>query len=168
MTRWHLIGVPRHLEDRVLRNFKLLSTQCQPRVLAAYFRALWNGWCTSRRMRTMAGHSGTVFPCVLCGEGQDSLEHYSLCEVFWEFCNKDRPQGLGIQSSLRSRETFFLVRPGMADEDKIRMALGIYALFRSVIYCSSEASARPKLMTMLRLWAKRATDGSNARLLLMH
>ena len=168
MTRWHLVGVPRHLEDRVLRNFKLLSTQCQPRVLAAYFRALWNGWCTSRRMRTMAGHSGTVLPCVLCGKGQDSLEHYSLCEVFWEFCNKDRPQGLGIHLSLRSRETFFLVRPRMADEDKIRMALGIYALFRSVIYCSSEASARPKLMTMLRLWAKRATDGSNARLLLMH
>ena len=165
MCRWSLTGVPRFLEERVLRNFKLLSSKCPPRVLASYFRALWNGWCTSRRMRTMAGHSGAIVPCSLCGGGQDSLEHYSLCEVFWSFCCKARPAGLGLAQSIRSREAFFLLVPGMEEDDCIRMAFGIYALFRTVIYCSA-TEERVNLLTMLRIHVHRAAEGSCSQHLL--
>jgi len=56
----------------------------------------------------------------------------------------------------------------MHDEDKVRMALGIYALFRTVIYCSAEHTARPIIPTLLRLWVKRAAEGSKSQTLLMH
>jgi hypothetical protein len=163
MLRWKLPGVPGILERRALRNFKMLHEWCQPRVMAAYFRALFNGWATSRRMRTLTPQRG-ILECMLCHANEDSLEHYSLCNVFWAFACKPRPRGLGLSPTLRSRSSFFLLEEGMQVDDRVRMALGLYSLFRTVICCASDSSQNPEIL--LRLWTKRAAEGSRAYALL--
>lgn len=166
MLRWKLDGVPGILERRVLRNFETLRAWCAPRVMAAYFRTLWNGWATSRRMRTMAGRDGGTGICLLCGNGQDSLEHYSHCSVFWDFCSKARPRGLGLNPMARSRETFFLLQDGMSAEDKVRMAVGLYALFQTITFASTSGMKDCDWLALLRIWSRRAAEATRANALL--
>ena len=108
--------------------------------------------------------------CVLgCGCGTDDLDHYVRCRIFWEFVLAPRPKGLGLQGSANISEHFLAVECGMSDEDKVRMALGIYGLYRAVqvlrIRCNP-ALSRP--MVLLRLWTKRAADGTIAGKLLRY
>ena len=166
MHRWKFNGVPGILERRVLKNFETLRAWCAPRVMAAYFRTLWNGWVTTRRMRTMLGRDGGTGTCLLCGNGQDSLEHYSYCSIFWGFCCSSRPRGLGLHPRARSRETFFLIQDGMTVEDKVRMAIGLYALFRTVAFASKSGLVDCDWNTLLRIWSKRAAEATNASRLL--
>ena len=163
LCRWKLQGVERKLEQRCLKIFRILHYWVAPRVVAAYFRALWNGWPTDRcmqNMRCQAGHKNRG--CVLkCGWDEDSLEHYSTCSVFWRFASAAYPQGLGIPSYMRSREAFFLVHETMSDMMVVRMALGIYSLQRTIMHCRSTDSSIDH-MTLLRLWMRRAANGSKA------
>jgi hypothetical protein len=167
LHRWHLEGIPAHNEQRVLQNFATLSQWCQPKVLAAYFRTLWTGWTTDRRMAPLRKEQGLpIRGCLLgCGWDEDSLEHYATCSFYWEFMCQRRPYGMGLPILWRSREMFFIVAKGLADDDKCRLALGIYALHRTVSSCRHiEASSNIK--AMLRLWTRIAAENSNAKQLL--
>ena len=55
---------------------RLLSNSCPPRVLAVYFRTLWNGWVTYERMKGLVEKR----PCILgCGWEDDMVEHHCCC-----------------------------------------------------------------------------------------
>ena len=82
---------------------------------------------------------------VICEEGRDlrkcmlgcednigSLDHYCICPTFWRFALTAYPLGLGVLGLSRSRNGFFFMDAGVTDEDKIRMACGIYALHRTI------------------------------------
>ena len=89
LKRWRLPGVPGILERRILSNFRLLSEWCAPRVLAVYFKVIWNAWVTDGRMRTLLEKQGhTVRTCRL-NRGQansiDGLGHYCICPFFSTF-----------------------------------------------------------------------------------
>jgi hypothetical protein len=164
LTRWGLKGVPAHLERRVFSAFGFLKTWCNPRVLVTFFRTLWNGWITDRRMNTLVAHGRN---CLLgCGWDEDSIEHYSLCSVFWRFVQAERPVGLGIPV-VRCREAFLLVHPDLTEQDKVRMAIGMQALYSLVNHSRWRAeSASFDRGAALRLLARKAAEGSRSCILL--
>ena len=71
-------------------------------------------------MRTMPNASTAEcnFCHLGCGAQDNSIEHYSLCNVYWQFVRLARPQGLGIEELPRIRATLFLVQHGMDDADR--------------------------------------------------
>ena len=102
--------------------------------MAVYFRTVWNGWVVDARMKVLLRKQDKQCrPCVMnCGYDEDAVEHYGRCKVFWKFVSMPRPSGLGLPLEWRSAEAFLAVRDGMVDEDKVRMVLGMYALYRTV------------------------------------
>ena len=155
------------VDRRVQRNCELLAGWCHPRILATFFRTIWNGWTTDRRMRSLLGSRRT---CILGCAAEDSLEHYCCCPTFWGFATKARPRGLGLRPDLRGKATFFLTREGLFYKDVIRFAVGIYALFRVVCSCRHEGQHKRfyNFDTLLYLWAKRGADNSKASRLLRY
>ena len=75
---WGLPGPPAHMAARMIRHLQELSSLVGPKVRAAMFRSLFNGWCTERRFQRRWGPKNT---CMLsCGGGaEDSFEHYCRC-----------------------------------------------------------------------------------------
>ena len=165
---WNLSGIPARLERRVLKNFALLSKWCPPRVLSVYFRTLWNGWTTDIRMRSLRKQQGLpIRGCMLkCGWDEDSVQHYSCCRVYWHFVSMRRPAGLGVLLEKRSRETFFMLSSDLTEEDVVRLALGMYALHRSVSHGRTNAGVEFHTHTLLRVWTRRTAEGSPAQHLL--
>ena len=98
---------------------------------------------------------------------QMCLEHYATCSVFWKFVAAPVPQGLGIPSSLRSREAFFLLHDRLDEQSRVKLALGIYSLQRLVMTCrTGPGGANLNHQVLLRIWTKRAAMGSRSRVLL--
>ena len=85
MERWRgvpygISGLPGHYSISMARRIKLLATLVPPRVHAAVFTTMWNGWCTHRRFQNRRGAGNHCrFKCSLGSE--DSLEHYCRCPV---------------------------------------------------------------------------------------
>ena len=167
LSRWKLNGIPAHVARRALKNFELLSAWCAPRVMATYLRTIFNGWNTDRRFASMSGKKSRC--CLLgCGWDEDSIEHYATCQVYWEFLQADRPSGLAITWP-RDRETFFGIRPGMPDRDRVVMAIGMYSLYRLVCSLRANSSgASGNYRRALCWWALRGADGSRALGLVRH
>ena len=107
-----------------------------------------------------------VLTCVFgCVHGVDKLEHYAVCAQVWPFLQRARPGGLGIDGSMRSLDGFLLSTRGIADNDKMAMAVGIYAVSRAV--AQSRQHAGPiKVEDLLRLHAREGLRGSKAKRLL--
>ena len=67
--------LPGHRVQRVLGIMARLSNLVAPRVQAAYWRTVCNGWCTSRRF-------GGLDTCRFgCAELADDITHYARCPV---------------------------------------------------------------------------------------
>ena len=61
----------------------MLSKIVAPRVHAAAFKTLWNGWTSERRFQRRRGHNNRCrFRCSESAE--DSIEHYCRCGVIIE------------------------------------------------------------------------------------
>lgn len=163
LAAWKLKGLPAHLESRVFQNFALLREWCPPRVQAAYFRSVWSGWVTDDSMKTLLKAQGLKCrSCVLnCGWDEDSLFHYGRCNVFWQFVALPCGKGLGIPYACRSADAFLLLTD-METEDKVRMALAMYALHRTVQYLrhSPNVTAQPDML--LKGFLNKAAHGSKS------
>jgi hypothetical protein len=171
LMRWHVCNIGDVADRRVLRRFELLSHWCPPRVSAIYLKTLFNGWVTDRRLRSLLQSTGVLCRrCVLgCESGEDSVDHYALCPVFWAFACDPRPGGLGLREGLKSREAFLLVKEGLADADCVRIAVGAYALHRVVQYCRHQRqqhSSNLNYKQMFHIWVRRGSEGSRASRLL--
>ena len=81
INRWKFTDPPAHATNRIMNNIDVMKKAVPPAVRASYFRALWNGVPTSRRMASMKGY--IVRNCVLnCSDtAADSIEHYCHCPV---------------------------------------------------------------------------------------
>ena len=161
LERWNLSGPPAHLARRACLNFTLVQDCCRPCVASAYLRTLWNGWPTTHRMRTLQGT--VVIGCVFgCQTAVDRIEHYAVCPAVWAFLQKGRPSGLGIDRRLRSLQGLLLLEKGMNRTEKLAMAIGVYALARSVAQARSSTSAI-QADRLLSLHAREGLRGSKAR-----
>ena len=153
---WKFEMLPGRLERRFVHCSRVISANCPPRVWAVFFRTLWNGWVTHERMKALLQPT----PCWLgCGWLDDCLGHYVCCRVYWQFLCKDRPGGLGIRGLKRSRDVAMMFSMDIGDEDIVRLAVGLYALFRTVnaLRFGVEGQLADPL-TLLRIFAKRAVE----------
>ncbi len=75
-----------------------------------------------------------------------------------------RPRGLGLRPDLRGKDVFLLIREGLTDIEKVRIALGIYAVYRTVNHMRhADNPGQHDFTAMLSLFAKRGADGSKAK-----
>ena len=127
-SRWNLSERGSVACHRALRCLQNIAKFSRPAVVAAIHRVCFNGWPTARRMRNLLSYD-SVQGCKLgCQHGEDSIEHYSSCRVFWSFCCSPLPRGLGIASRYKSKETFFMVNYDLCEEDILKLAHAIHAL----------------------------------------
>ena len=74
---------------------------------------------------------------------------------------------MGLSPAFRSAEAALLVHKGLPDEDRVRMALGLYSLHRTVQVCrhapKHDSLDRKRLF---KIYLQRAADNSKARNLL--
>ena len=84
LKRWRLQAFG-DISCRRARNcLNIISRECPPRVWFAVFRAMWNGWITSRRMRTLPGFD-TQSSCKLGMAPMNwNTTAYAIC--FGHFC----------------------------------------------------------------------------------
>ena len=78
LQRWRLTGIERTTATRCAKMFTVLKKLTPPRVVAAVWKTMWNGWTTGRRFQEIDHH------CKLgCGSpyGGDSIEHYAFCAI---------------------------------------------------------------------------------------
>ena len=77
-------------------------------------------------------HFSTQIMCIGLRLGNDDLNHYLCCSWYWQFVRKARPQGLGLEYVSRGKDAALLLDKTLNDDDAIRMAAGLYALYRTV------------------------------------
>ena len=71
--------------------------------------------------------------CVFkCGKGCDRLEHYIVCPLVWQFMAASRPNGLGIDLSLRSVQNLLLIEWRYDHSIIIRMGIALSAMARTI------------------------------------
>jgi len=77
LDRWDTGDFGRVKVARARKMLKWLGKEVPPRIWAAVWRALWNGWATRRRTQGRHG----LDACAFCDSeyGDDSLEHYAHC-----------------------------------------------------------------------------------------
>ena len=130
----------------------ILHTQ---KVLANAIRVVFNGWPTDERMRGVL--SRPLKKCILCGAGQDRIEHYAHCNVYWKFASAMPPAGLGLSSSThRSLDHFLLACRPAAKSDILKLATGSYALQRVLIACRDKDVSKLDIGFLLRWYANQA------------
>ena len=100
------------------------------------------------RSLTGAGEAQCVLGCL---HGTDRIEHYAKCDRVWQFLGKPQPGGLGISTKFRSLQGFFALDRGMDDCTKVNIAVGMYAVARTVQCCKEAANLKP--LPLLRMHA---------------
>jgi len=162
LSKFRTSILPGYLDRIVATRFRLVSSWCAPRVVAVVFRTYWNGWVTTARMKSLFSKTGQARKfCLLgCGCEVDSLHHYLLCDVFWAFIRRNRGGGLGMATCLRTWESALLLSSTLSDEDVVRLAAGLYGLYKtlnSIRFCSPcEGFCAPALLSQ---WTKRGVEG---------
>ena len=154
---WKFTILPGHLERRVNRALHAISANCPPRVLSCFFKTLWNGWVTHERMKALISKRN----CILgCGWPDDSIMHYCCCSVYWRFLCAPFPIGLGVNLN-RSRDAALMMTTSLTDADYVRLATGLYALFRTVNTMRFSSDALQNPAALLRIYAKRGMDSGS-------
>ena len=172
-TKLSTLGVnilPGYLERKVLRVLHAVAERCPPRIFAVVFKTYWNGWVTTTRCKALFLKTGqTSCRCLLgCGWDEDGMGHYILCNAYWSFLRAPRPRGLGIGLQIpRAKESALILSDSIGADDRIRLALALYALFTCVNMTRFGAMpAETNYNTLLRLLAKRGARGSPSSALL--
>ena len=149
-----------------MNRIRTVKENCPPRVLAVYFRSLWNGWVTYSRMKMLLALRLGVLGC---GWVDDDLGHYVCCGLYWSFICRPRPGGLGVTAATRSKDSGLLLSSELGEQDVIRLAAGLYALYRTVnFYRFAGPTPTPQGVTkLLRAFSRRALENSASFKLLL-
>ena len=149
--RWRLEVLPGHIPARVQSTLHLIGARCRPCIAATLWRTMWNGWPTSARMRQL--NDSVIERCALgCTENEDRIEHYAHCPIAWRFLGAPKPIGLGLAPHFKCLAGFLCIADDMQAEDKINMAIGVYAVSRTVQQCRETPALNA--IPLLRLHAK--------------
>ena len=126
VKRWLFKDPPRHVAMRLARNFGALKGKLPPAVISSFFRALWNGIPTSRRMATCPDFKQV--PCVFkCSSAAaDSLEHYCRCPKLQEAFEPL------TQYRCRDLDDFFGTAKGESEQDRLECARRVRVTCRAV------------------------------------
>ena len=125
LSRWNLQGLPGPTTSRFLKALKVVKKHLPPKVSSAVLRCAWNGWCTERRFQ---GSGRCLFNCGAFWQA-DSLEHYASCSVCVRFLRQHlhytKPVNRGHLITLGANTC------SQSEEDTIRLALWVFALYKS-------------------------------------
>ena len=162
-----LLSLPANMVRQIMKSFAIIGNACRPCVVSGFFRTLWNGWPTSARMRTMSGAQRTQ-ECVLgCKGAEDRIEHYLVCSKAWSVLQQRPPYGLGLNLSRRTLEAMLLTDAGLADEERMAIAIGCYAVSRTV-QCLRHRQASLRAAPIMRLYISDGLRGSKARVRILN
>ena len=127
LDRWRMSTLPGHRVRRALNMLKTIGEGLPPRVWAAYFRLICNGWITARRFQ---GSGKCLFGC---GNGHDSIEHFAHCPVVSHWLHEN----LGISPAPVGEEMDHFLGMRIDEErddthmnSRIRRGLATYALYK--------------------------------------
>jgi hypothetical protein len=156
MQRWNFKGPEAIVASRLLRNMHTMGRKCKPCVVGSFFRTFWNGWPTTWRMRS-APNAGNVRSCLLgCSlNAVDKLEHYLVCPVAWKVLSTSTRGAL--DSSRRSLQNMLLAERGLEDSEICLIAVGVYAIARTVQTLRGGDECAPE--PVLRLHLKEGMRG---------
>ena len=123
-------GLPDNLNataNRIRCNLSRLHSLVAPRVCAAAFRTIFNGWCTHHRFqRRHAAPNICVFGCSC--SASDSFEHYCRCPVVLQVLKRK----LRVDVSPRAALRFFMLDFSRLDDNLLRCcALMNYAVYNT-------------------------------------
>ena len=110
------------IAGRAERRLSFSATCLPPRVHSAYFRTIWNGWCSERRFQTHV--KGCRFECG--GDAQDSIEHYAFCPVVLEFFRRTH-----IPLTNHSFSAFLCLTPEGKEGELIVRFIALYAVYKA-------------------------------------
>ena len=122
LEKWSLHTPPGVAGRRLCARWSLCSPLLMPCAMIAHFKLVWNGWVTTRRMDHVTA------PCVFgCPRGEDSAQHYTVCNVLWKFLHTPLPAGAGIPEDCRpSADSIFLLSGNYPTEQNARIAMHHY------------------------------------------
>jgi hypothetical protein len=123
---YKLAGPPLHVARRVHRHMQLLPNLVAPKVCAAVFRTVFNGWCTERRFqRRWKATNKCVLGCG--GQAEDSIEHYCCCPTVQDTLRSQ----LRVIVNSGSALAFFMMAelPGDLESSLMSSALMTYAMY---------------------------------------
>ena len=159
LSRWRVPLLPRIQVSRCIEFLQALRRRVPPRVWAATWRTLWNGWATSRRTQGARGLAGCMFRC--SDEAPDSIEHYASCPRLHEVTG--RRLGLPRAASPDARLAAFLGLDFRADSDPARavcVAVRATAAYRTHCLCRhGQISRGPAAMEALDQSCREAVRG---------
>ena len=162
LDRWQVDVWPRHRVAHCLTFLSALRNKVPPRVWAAVWRSLWNGWATSRRTQGRHGLPGCMFDC--SPGAPDSVEHYAQCARLHAVAG--RLLGLPRHESQEARLAAFLgldVRASMPEGHVLRVAVRLCAAYRTHCLCRHGHVRRgPAAEEALRQSCREAVRGSAA------
>ena len=129
LQRWRLAGIELTTATRCANMFVALKRLTPPRVVAAVWKTMWNGWTTARRFQE-TGHK-CLFGCG-SAHGGDSIEHYAFCAIVKEI----GVRFVGLQQTHYSRNLGNFVALGLnhgtVDETTLtKRAVLVYAVYRA-------------------------------------
>ena len=129
--RWKLEGPDAKVACRILRNCMVVGLSCRPCVLGLFFRTLWNGWPTTRRMRSAPG-AKQLQSCLLgcSGDAQDAIEHYLVCPVVWQTLQIYR--GIELSPGRRRLQAMLLADRGLKQDEICGIVVTVFTIARTV------------------------------------
>ena len=134
LDRWAVPQLPRVRVANCLAFLQALRGRVPPRVWAASWRTLWNGWASSRRTQGRRGLAGCMFCCSRAAA--DSIEHYANCPLLhdaaYAVLRLPRPEAPG------DRLAAFLGLDYRADDDPgraVKASIRAAAAYRTHCLC---------------------------------
>ncbi|CAK0904154.1 unnamed protein product, partial [Prorocentrum cordatum] len=134
LGRWAVPRLPRVRVANCLAFLQALRRRFPPRVWAATWRTLWDGWASSRRTHGRIGLAGCMFRC--SPAAADSIEHYANWPVLHEAADAvlrlPRPESPG------DRLAAFLgldYRAGHGPEKAVKVSIHAAAAYRTHCLC---------------------------------
>ena len=141
LQRWQVSLYPRHRVTRAQAFLSKLRGRVPPRVWAAAWRALWNGWATRRRMQGHGGLLGCAFGCV--ADAPDSIEHYAHCRRLHAILGPEL--ALPRRATPEDRLAEFLgfhITENTHPDVAVRVAVRLAAAYRVHCFCRHGVVAR--------------------------
>ena len=162
LGRWAVPQLPRVRVANCLAFLQALRGRVPPRVWAATWRTLWNGWASSRRTQGRIGLAGCMFRC--SPAAADSIEHYAHCPVLHEAADAvlrlPRPESPG------DRLAAFLgldYRAGHDPEKAVKVSIRAAAAYRTHCLCRhGRVSRGPAALEALGQSFREAVRGHRA------
>ena len=129
---WGITGHPGVYSRQIARRLGMLSGLVTPRVQAAVFVTLWNGWCTHRRFqRRLLPSNRCVLGCI--GGAEDAIEHYCRCPTILRVARHTLKFSYAVQGAL---DLWALNNSWLDDKDNLRaFALLVYGSFMTFNSC---------------------------------